>query len=80
MAKEFKTGHKVMLTLPEDARIQFHELKPYNGQTFTVKRIRYVPTRPTAKIYYELEGLESKAGTPYGVLPEWLYDIGVWIE
>lgn len=74
MARIFKSGQRVLLSLPTDARTTFRELMKHDGEIFTVSRVKFVKERGVTKYYYELDNFESKKGVPYGVLPEWLHE------
>lgn len=72
-------GHRVMLMIPPDEPNIPGDMWKHNEECFDISKVRMVRgCKERSYIYYELKGLNSNWGVPFGVLPEWLYNIGVW--
>ena len=73
-----KVGDRVIVRLNEKAYTKGNPIKDYNGQEFTVERVREISYGTSGALRgteYYLEGAVSPYGVPYAFLEEHLVKI-----
>lgn len=77
LRKEMRLHQRVMLILDGVKGYVPGDLKKHNKEIFRISKVhRLYPKGKTQRcVYYELEGLTSVRGVPYGIQEEWIYDI-----
>ena len=74
--KEFEVGDLVLLTLDSPGLLGITDgLWEYKDRIFRISRVKLFPGNgktDSRGTYYELKGLESDAGVPYAITPDWI--------
>ena len=72
----YSSGDFVVLTLDIPGKVGITEgLKRYRGKVFRISKVISAPAAARASThpeYYELEGVVSEKGKPYGVTGDWI--------
>lgn len=65
-------GDMVLIALPPDeTALANSALWHFEGMETTISKVKSVKTF----VYYELDGVKSKYGVPYGLLKDWLIKV-----
>ena len=74
--REFEVGDLVLLTLDSPGPLGITDrLWEYKDRIFRISKVKSFPgdgRSDTRGTYYELKGLESDAGVPYAITPDWI--------
>lgn len=71
-AVKLKKGDMVLIALPPDeTALANSPLWHFEGMETTISKVKTVKNY----IYYELNGVKSKYGVPYGLLKDWLIKV-----
>ena len=72
----YSSGDFVVLTLDSPGKVGITEgLKRYRGKVFRISKVVPAPAEARASMYpehYELDGVVSEKGKPYGVTGDWI--------
>ena len=71
-AVNLNKGDMVLISLPpNDVSLRNSALWHFEGMETTIRKVKSVKTF----VYYELDGVKSKYGVPYGLLKDWLIKV-----
>lgn len=71
-AVNLKKGDLVLISLPpHETALANSALWHFEGMETTISKVKSVKTF----VYYELDGVKSKYGVPYGLLKDWLIKV-----
>lgn len=72
MAEHLHKGDRVLISLPPNEHsLGNSALWHFEGMETTISKVKTVKNY----IYYELDGVKSKYGVPYGLLRDWLIKV-----